>query len=315
MKDKITIITPAYNAEKYIKRCIESVINQTYKNVEHLIVDDGSSDKTGEICDEMAKTSEKIKVMHIPNGGVSNARNLAIKNISGKYVMFVDSDDWLEPTALEKMIKKIKNNNLDVVVCEFNNYYENNNKFEKVNIVKKHQSIIEDILDESTNVGGYPWNKLINVHVITHMYNINIHYYENLLFLVEILNKKINYEIIHEPLYNYCINDGSALHSKKYSIKKLTQLTALKMIIYIMSEKFLEHYKYLFVVNYYENLYYIKKEKIDKKDILAYKEMVKSFYNDIKFSKKINTKQKIKLFIIHRMNFIYKVFKDYKNKQ
>lgn len=311
-KKIISVITPVYNGEKYIERCIQSILNQTYDKVEHIVVDDGSTDKTLKIC---SKYKDKIKLISKKNEGVSKARNDALKKVSGEYIFFADADDWLEENALEKMMKKMEKDNLDVVVCEFNNFYENKNEFERVNIVDKYKTLIENILDEDTNVGGYPWNKLINKRLITNIYNTDVHYYENLLFLTENLNKKLNYGVIHEPLYNYCINDCSALHSKKYSIKKLTQLTALKEIIDIIPQKFIEHYKYLFIVNYYENLYYIKKERFDKKDILVYKEKVNSFYNDIKFSKKINIKQKIKLFIIHRINFIYKIFKNYKDEK
>ncbi len=96
MKYKVSVIVPAYNCEKYISDCIESLINQTYSDLEILIIDDGSTDKTGSICDDHAENDKRIKVIHKLNGGVSETRNLGIKNATGDCLMFVDSDDWLD---------------------------------------------------------------------------------------------------------------------------------------------------------------------------------------------------------------------------
>lgn len=91
----VSVIVPVYNVEKYLPRCLDSLVNQTYENLEILLVDDGSADSSGEICDAYAAKDNRIRVFHIPNGGVSNARNLALDNMAGEYVTFVDSDDWL----------------------------------------------------------------------------------------------------------------------------------------------------------------------------------------------------------------------------
>ena len=89
----ISVIVPVYNAEKYLRECLDSIVNQTYKNIEIILVDDGSTDGSGAICDEYADKDVRIKVYHIPNGGASNDRNLGIDNADGEYLMFVDSDD------------------------------------------------------------------------------------------------------------------------------------------------------------------------------------------------------------------------------
>lgn len=91
----VSVIVPVYNVEKYLPRCLNSLVNQTYENLEILLVDDGSVDSSGEICDAYAAKDNRIRVFHIPNGGVSNARNMALDNMAGEYVTFVDSDDWL----------------------------------------------------------------------------------------------------------------------------------------------------------------------------------------------------------------------------
>ena len=99
--DKISVIVPVYNVESQLSRCIESILNQSYKNLELILVDDGSSDKSGDICDKFAKNDDRIKVYHIPNGGVSSARNFGIDNSSGKWICFVDSDDSVCHTYIE----------------------------------------------------------------------------------------------------------------------------------------------------------------------------------------------------------------------
>ena len=94
--DLITVIIPVYNVEKYLKECLESIINQTYKNLEIILIDDGSTDASGEICDEYSKRDNRIRVVHKANGGLSSARNLGLDIANGEYVTFIDSDDYID---------------------------------------------------------------------------------------------------------------------------------------------------------------------------------------------------------------------------
>ena len=109
-KELITIVIPVYKVEKYIDRCIKSVINQTYKNLEIILVDDGSPDNCPKICDEYAEKDKRIKVIHKKNGGLSDARNVGIEAAKGKYISFIDSDDWIEKDFIECLYKSIKKN-------------------------------------------------------------------------------------------------------------------------------------------------------------------------------------------------------------
>ena len=115
--DKISIIIPVYKAEKSISKCIESVISQTYSNWELLLIDDGSPDISGVICDGYASKDVRIKVFHVKNGGPSNARNIGLEKATGKYVCFIDSDDWVESTYLEHLYAGSHHNNTGVVVA------------------------------------------------------------------------------------------------------------------------------------------------------------------------------------------------------
>ena len=120
MESLISVIVPVYNVENYLDKCIESIVNQTYKNLEIILVDDGSLDSSSKICDEWAVKDNRIKVIHKTNGGVSSARNEGLKNANGDFIAFVDSDDWLELNMYEKLISKQKETNTDIVFSGYN---------------------------------------------------------------------------------------------------------------------------------------------------------------------------------------------------
>ena len=119
MNDLISVILPIYKVEKYLKKCIESILTQTYKNLDIILVDDGSPDKCGEIIEEFRKKDKRIRTIHQNNGGLSAARNNGIKIANGKYIVCIDSDDWIEKDMIEVLYKNIVNTNSDISICEF----------------------------------------------------------------------------------------------------------------------------------------------------------------------------------------------------
>lgn len=118
-ENKISVIIPVYNTEQYLDKCIESVVNQTYKNLEIILVDDGSTDKSGIICDKWKEKDERIIVIHKENGGVASARNIGLTYVTGDYIAWVDSDDWLENNVYEIVIKEMLNDNCDISVIKY----------------------------------------------------------------------------------------------------------------------------------------------------------------------------------------------------
>ena len=133
MDDLISVIIPVYNVEKFIDRCINSLINQTYKNLEIILVDDGSPDNCPGLCDDWAKKDNRIKVVHKQNGGLSDARNAGLERSTGDYIMFVDSDDFVDETICEVLLNDLKNNDADFSMCgvEICNDYSANSKNKK----------------------------------------------------------------------------------------------------------------------------------------------------------------------------------------
>ena len=123
-KDLISVIIPVYNVEKYLEKCVDSIINQTYKNLEIILVDDGATDNSGKMCDEFAKRDSRIKVIHKENGGLSDARNFGLDVATGEYIAFVDSDDFLDKDFYEYLMKLKDKTSSDIVECNFIRAYE-----------------------------------------------------------------------------------------------------------------------------------------------------------------------------------------------
>lgn len=121
----ISIIVPVYNVEQYLRRCVDSLVNQTYRNLEIILVDDGSPDRCGEICDDYAEKDDRIVVIHKPNGGLSDARNKGIDIARGDYIMFIDSDDWIEKEACKELVKIATKEQADIIPFGVNNVYDN----------------------------------------------------------------------------------------------------------------------------------------------------------------------------------------------
>lgn len=135
---KLSIIVPVYNVEQYLTKCIESLLAQTLKEIEIILVDDGSTDKSSKICDQYALKDERIKVIHKTNGGLSEARNKGIEAAKGEYLGFLDSDDWVETNFYQYLYKLIQNTRADIAQCDFVYAYDESIKIEFNNIVKEN---------------------------------------------------------------------------------------------------------------------------------------------------------------------------------
>lgn len=161
-KALISIIIPVYKVEIYLEKCIQSVINQTYENLQIILVDDGSPDNCGKICDEYAQKDHRIEVIHKSNGGLSDARNKGLEIAKGEYIGFVDSDDYIEADMYEVLYNLLKQYNADVSICNFytvsqgkisiKNADNGINEYNRIEILK------EILLDK--NIQSYAWNKL-----------------------------------------------------------------------------------------------------------------------------------------------------------
>lgn len=206
-RGKISVIVPIYNNEKYIERCLSSILNQTYRNLEIILVNDGSTDSSCEICESFREKDSRIKLINIENAGVSNARNVGLDNCTGEYVAFVDSDDFLHPQMYEIMMKA-NNDKYQMVVCNFKEGDDEEINCDKLIKVKSKilnfKKILKDSYYKERKVYISVWNKIIKRSLIgDHRFNIKMRYGEDHIFMNYLYYYSKEVLIIDEPLYYY----------------------------------------------------------------------------------------------------------------
>lgn len=206
---KVSIVIPIYRAEKYIKKCIDSVLAQTYADLEIILVEDGSPDGCGAICDAYAKEDCRIRVIHKENEGVSKARNTGLSQVTGSYVQFVDSDDSLKPDMTEILVKKIQEEQADLVVCGF---YEENLNYSKVSKpgdepgIYDQKQFLENITKNPYSFHyGVLWNKLFRADLLKEQisFSSDMDFGEDFIFNLHYLRYAKKIVVIEEPLYSY----------------------------------------------------------------------------------------------------------------
>ena len=311
----VSIIIPVYNVELLIKDCLESVLNQTYKNIEIILIDDGSKDKSGLICDEYAKKDDRIIVIHKNNEGVSVARNIGIDKSKGDYICFIDSDDYISKYMVEHMLKKIEEEDSDIVVCNF--VEEKNNK-----IIKKYY-VDKDMIDTKKNFMRYIafkctwqcmiWNKMYKKTAIGDIrFKAGTKIAEDYLFLMEVLDrnvKKISY--IDEVLYYYVRWDLSTLYTINI-YDKYESIGAYIKISNILKQNGIE--EYVLLQNKIICQYIIYSSILGKKDEKL-EQFCKSCKKQILKSKKIKLIDKLKyiLAVYFRKLYFFLVKGKYQN--
>lgn len=232
MEPMISIVVPVYNVEKYLNRCIDSLINQTYKNIEIILVNDGSTDNSGVMCDEWVAKDERIKVIHKKNAGLGYARNSGLEICKGKYIAFVDSDDFVETSMLETMLSSMLKYNANTCYCSFNIYSNETNMVVRRGRVRTGLFTGKDVLLDI--VGSLPEDEVDfskEMSVWACLFSSEIIMKNGLVFPSErdIICEDLPFDIQYLPLtdsvciidnnfYNYCINGESLTH--KYDPKR-----------------------------------------------------------------------------------------------
>lgn len=228
----ISIIVPVYNVEKYLKRCLDSIVNQSFNDFELILINDGSIDKSGIICDEYAQIDKRIKVVHKENEGVSLTRNLGISIASGEYITFIDSDDWIEQDFLKKAIEYIKKNNVSILITGF--VFENNKKiFNIFNGEKDEIFLNNEIKKEFLKQNKFSWtvyDKFFKREIIKkYKFDSRIKIGEDMLFCWQIFKniEKIGYL----PLYKYHYDiSASKTMTSDFSLKWFDGIKVKKAI-------------------------------------------------------------------------------------
>ena len=227
MSEIISIIVPIYNAEKYLERCICSILKQTYRNIELILVNDGSTDRSYSICLAWRERDCRVNVYTQKNSGVSAARNLALMNIQGRYVVFVDADDYLEFDFCEKMVDVIQQSNVDVVFCEKNLFLENESRL----VVGENSEIVTKISSKEFEYYGKTnrstvWGALYKANLLENIkFSDDIAVGEDGLFLAKVIRKTDTIAYYSKPMYNYTVQNQSAYHGK-FTERKSTEIDA-----------------------------------------------------------------------------------------
>lgn len=212
---KVTIIVPIYNVEQYIEKCIESILNQTHKNIEIILVDDGSTDACGSICDQYKNRDERVKVIHKRNGGLSSARNAGLEIATGEYISYVDSDDYVNESFIEELLDLCLKYNKKLSCINFCEFFVENEKDIKeenfqITIYNENDMIQEIVNRERTNNVTYcVWSKLFHRDIIENMRFPEGKTYEDILYTTKAVVNAKGCVYKSNVLYNYRIREGS----------------------------------------------------------------------------------------------------------
>lgn len=227
---KVSIVIPVYKVEKYVDNCIDSIIKQTYSNLEVLLVDDGSPDMCPQKCDCWAAKDSRIRVIHQNNMGVSAARNRGIGYLTGDYLLFVDSDDWIAEEMVETLVKKIEAlPEIDAVFC---GYTEVNEDGKKIRIVEpNHAKRVcrdEGVKSIFGEYGTFLWNKMFRVELLKEnsLFDLELKIGEDELWMINILKSARNIYLISEPLYFYRRRLEGVSNDYSLNSKRLSEITA-----------------------------------------------------------------------------------------
>ncbi len=214
--DLISVIIPTFNDKRFLPECLQSLHNQTYKNLQIILVDDGSTDKTSSICDNWAKNDQRIQVIHKDRGGVSAARNAGLHVAKGTYISFVDADDYLDSHFYEKMLKADKENNGDVVICFERLIDKKGNTrisiWHEMSRIGNNVAFIKEFLAQANPASAVIWNKLYRAEFIKGITFTRGNFLESMLFNVEVGCRKGTFVWIKDRLYYHRVDDNSDLN-------------------------------------------------------------------------------------------------------
>lgn len=219
---KVSIIIPVYKVERYLDQCMVSIVNQTYKNLEIILVDDGSPDQCPQSCDKWAKKDNRIKVIHKANGGLSDARNCGLKISTGKYLLFVDSDDWIVLNMVEKMVTAIEKDNSDMAICQFVMFYQDGTTEKSVSDIYENVAISNyeaiNLLLEDNRISNHAWRKLYKKELFNEEFPVGKNY-EDIYITWKLILACRKISLLDDPLYFYRQNDTGIIANN--SVKNL----------------------------------------------------------------------------------------------
>ena len=306
MKELISVIVPVYNVEKYLNQCIESLVKQTYQTIEIILVDDGSTDSSGELCKKWASKDTRIQVVHTENRGLSAARNVGIKKAKGEYLYFIDSDDWVECDILEILLKNMKAYSSDLSSCGMKKDYGDKELEMKqdgkcVKVTQK-QMFHEMLCNEY--VYGYVWNKLFKMALAEGLwFDEELFSQEDMDFTMRYLIRCKSGVYTESEYYHYRQRNTSMTGEVGYSPRKLSIAEVYKRAITIYSRYCLDDV-YIVERNYLKvNINIIGRMRVSKyRNVQIEKNLrnsISQYYKKVLMEKKNSMGTKLNIIITY----------------
>ena len=236
---EVSVIVPVYQVEQYLRQCLDSILNQTFRDIEVILVDDGSMDNSGKTCDEYALKDNRVKVIHTSNIRAAGARNLGLDHMTGKYFMFVDSDDCISPNMIEKLYTKAKQTDSDIVCCNYRYFWEENREKDYCTEFKEETLNCSEIFYIRKNERNYGywtvvWNKLYKTETIGKLRFRTGKYFEDEFFANDLYQMDMRINTVSDCLYDYRQHKNSTMQ-KKSAMKYFDLIEAFqeRMQIYL----------------------------------------------------------------------------------
>lgn len=286
MQPLISVIVPIYKVEKYLKKCVDSIINQTYKNLEIILVDDGSPDNCPKICDEYARQDRRIKVIHKENGGLSDARNAGMKVATGEYISFIDSDDRIKPEMIEAMYNRMIEDNSDLVSSGVIWIDEEDTEIRTATVSENCVLNTEQAMKELLNDGKLKQiacSKLYKTDLIKDIQFDKDKYHEDVFWSYKVIGEAKRVSIDKNSYYFY-FQRSESIMGEAYSPKRLDALDAMKLRCEYMKEKFPNLYNNALTVYIGSCMYHLQLALIAGTD----KEVIRNIKNRIGYKKNGN---------------------------
>lgn len=314
----ISVVVPIYNVEKYLEKCVKSIENQTYKNIEIILVDDGSPDDCGKICDLLSEQDSRIRVIHKKNGGLSSARNAGIDVAQGEYIGFVDSDDTIEPFMYEKLYTSLANNNHLLSVCAVNYVYEDGTIRTKSNLdndryFEFYDAMVEMNTHRIFDMGA--WSKLYRRSLFENLRFPEGKLSEDYYIMYKIFERAQGISYVSIPCYNYLQRQNSITKSSK--INHDHEYAAKQQMEYLVKKypnmKVLAHTSYASAALTVYDSYIKNGVKCSNKDLKHFKSVIKENKEFINQADYLSKSKKIQFTLFELNSMLYNiVFKYYR---
>lgn len=308
--EKISIIVPVYNVAQFLCQCVNSILKQTYSNLEIILVDDGSTDESGNLCDELALTDTRIKVIHKLNGGLSDARNAGLTIATGQYIGFVDSDDWISKDMYEKLYFNLCNTQADISACGIEMFWKDGSTkaltlhYDKVlgNTEAMTELIYERMLKQPV------WYKLYKAELIKGCFFKKGKSHEDVFWTYQIIAKAKNICIFSDLLYHYRQRNNSIM-GVDYNIKRIDIMEAKNVRYYFIQEKYPALLDLAYIDLFFSGIFHIQSvlKFIPKKDKNNTVEIIKGYMN-VPYNNKVKKKlhgMQIIWYYIAKINIIF----------